>query len=313
MVDVLLLDAVLQALRPGARLMLVGDHHQLSSVEAGDVLGVLCRAASIAVPGAPLHRSVTRLTTSWRFADDAGIGSMARAILAGDGDAALAAGRAASAETGVATVRVVSPDALTSQFEPVIPHLERCLAATTSEALLQELDAFRLLSPEREGRWGVRGLNAAVERWLARHGRAVHEPWYHGRPVLVTANDYATQVFNGDVGVVWKEDGRATVHFRAIDGSIRAIAPGRLPAVETAWAMTVHKAQGSEFDDVVVLLPPEASRVMSRELLYTAVTRARRQVTIIGTDTALRSAVSQPTQRTSGLGAALGRSYSISG
>ena len=313
MVDVLLLDAVLQALRPGARLMLVGDHHQLSSVEAGDVLGVLCRAAATAEPDTPLHRSVTRLTTSWRFADDAGVGMMARAILAGDGDAALASGRASAAETGVATVRVVSPDALTSALEPVIPHLERCLDAATPEALLSALDAFRLLSPEREGRWGVRGLNASVERWLARRGRPVHESWYHGRPVLVTANDYATKVFNGDIGVVWKEDGRATVHFRGIDGRIRAIAPGRLPAVETAWAMTVHKAQGSEFDDVVVVLPPDASRVMSRELLYTAVTRARRRVTIIGTDAALRSAVSQPTRRTSGLEMALGRSGGLVG
>jgi len=316
MVDVLLLDAVLQALRPGARLMLVGDHHQLSSVDAGDVLGVLCRAAADAMPEEPLHRAVTRLTTSWRFAGDAGIGALARAILAGDGDAALAAGRAvASSEpgNGAALVRVMSPDALTSPLEPVIPHLERCLAATSPEALLTALDAFRLLTPEREGRWGVRGLNAAVERWLARHGRPVHEPWYHGRPVLVTANDYATKVFNGDIGVVWTHDGRTAVHFRALDGSLRSIAAGRLPAVETAWALTVHKAQGSEFDDVVVVLPPEASRVMSRELLYTAVTRARRQVTIIGTDSALRAAVAQPTQRTSGLATALGGSLLAAG
>jgi len=171
--------------------------------------------------------------------------------------------------------------------------------------LLDALEAFRLLAPEREGPRGVRGLNLTVERWLSRSGQSMSDPWYHGRPVLVTANDYSTRVFNGDIGVVWRSEGRVSVHFRSRDGSIRAIAPGRLPAVETAWAMTVHKSQGSEFDDVVVVLPADESRVMSRELLYTAVTRARRTVTIVGTESALRAAIAQRTERTSGLGARL--------
>jgi exodeoxyribonuclease V alpha subunit len=120
--------------------------------------------------------------------------------------------------------------------------------------------------------------------------------------VLVTANDYATGVFNGDLGVVWREAGSVVVHFRG-DGATRAIAPVRLPSVETAWAMTVHKAQGSEFDDVLVVVPESDSRVMSRELLYTAVTRARRGVTIVGSGGAIRSALGRSTGRTSGLAA----------
>lgn len=299
MVDVLLLDSLLAALRPGARLMLVGDHHQLSSVEAGDVLGVLCRAAESAPASTALHRAVTRLTHSWRFAEGKGIGATAAAILAGDAGAVWRTGHDATDTS----IRIMPPAATAETLlAPVLPQLERCLAAESVEAMLDALESFRLLAPEREGRRGVRGLNEAVERWLTRRGRAVTDTWYHGRPVLVTANDYSTRVFNGDIGVVWRTEGRTAVCFRSLDGTIRTIAPGRLPSVETAWAMTVHKSQGSEFDDVVMVLPSEESRVMSRELLYTGVTRARRSVTIIGSETSLRAAVQQRTERTSGLG-----------
>ena len=299
MVDVLMLDAVLTALRPGARLMLVGDHHQLSSVEAGDVLGVLCRAAESAPAASVLRRAVTRLTKSFRFTDGPGIGTLAAAILAGDVHEAWRVGH----DAAVTSVTIVPPALATETLlASVTTQLERCRAATSVAEMLGALESFRLLAPEREGRRGVRGLNRAVEGWLARHGAGVQEPWYHGRPVLVTANDYSTRVFNGDVGVAWRSEGRTSVYFRSSDGGVREIAPGRLPAVETAWAMTVHKSQGSEFDHVTVVLPTEESRVMSRELLYTAVTRARQSVTIIGTEAALRSAITQRTERTSGLG-----------
>ena len=297
MVDVLLLDALLKALKPGARLMLVGDHNQLSSVDAGDVLGVLCRAAREDGPGTPLHDSVTWLTHSWRHDAQPGIKALASAILSGEPVATLAS----LANTTTPDVRIVSSAVGDALLAPILPHLKRCLAATSAEALLDALDAFRLLSPEREGRSGVRGLNRLVERWMARHGRPVQDAWYHGRPVLVTANDYATRVFNGDIGVCWRTDGRTAVHFRGVDGCVRAIAPGRLPMVETAWAMTVHKSQGSEFDDVVVVLPDTESRVSSRELLYTAVTRARRSVTVIGNEHSVRDAVLRSTARMSGL------------
>jgi exodeoxyribonuclease V alpha subunit len=302
MVDVLMLDALLRALRPGAGLMLVGDHNQLASIDAGDVLGALSRTALAAAPGSPLRRSVTRLEKSWRFELQPAIGTLANAILAGDADATLRA--CADAATPQVRIRPPAPstDAL---LDPIVPNLERCLAARSPEALLDALESFRLLAPEREGRMGVHGINAAVERWLARHGHPVHEPWYHGRPVLVTANDYTTGVFNGDLGVVWREGGNVVVQLRGSDGAARPIAPVRLPSVETAWAMTVHKAQGSEFDDVLVVVPETASRVMNRELLYTAVTRARRGVTIVGSDGAIRSAVARSTGRTSGLAARL--------
>ena len=302
MVDVLLLDALLKALKPGAALILVGDHNQLASVDAGDVLGALCRTANALPEGAPLRESVTWLTESWRFKAHPGIGRVADAILRGDGDEVLRV--CGDGETSEVQQRPPAPstDAL---LEPLLPSLERCLAAQSPAELLDALDAFRILAPEREGRMGVNGINAAVERWLARRGHAVQEHWYHARPILVTANDYLTGVFNGDVGVVWREGGRALAYFRANDGTIRAIAPVRLPAVETAWAMTVHKSQGSEFDDVMVVVPDYDSRVMSRELLYTAATRARRGVTLVGSPTALRTALARVAGRTSGLEARL--------
>ena len=298
MVDVLLLDALLKALKPGAALILVGDHNQLASVDAGDVLGSLCRTALASPAGSPMRDSVTWLTTSWRFKEHPAIGRLAEAILGGDGDEVLRT--CADDQTHDVQLRPPAPstDAL---LEPLVPSLERCLAATNPAELLDALDAFRILAPEREGRMGVSGINAAVERWLAKRGHAVQELWYHARPVLVTANDYTTGVFNGDVGVVWRQDGRSLVHFRANDGTIRAIAPVRLPSVETAWAMTVHKSQGSEFDDVMVVVPEYESRVMSRELLYTAATRARRGVTLVGSSAAIRAAFARSTGRTSGL------------
>jgi exodeoxyribonuclease V alpha subunit len=300
MMDVLMLEALLRALKPGARLMLVGDHNQLASVDAGDVLGALCRSAQLGGPGSPLYDAVTWLTTSWRFAEHPAIGTLAQAILDGDADGMLAV-------CGDPTTPDVQlrPSAPTTEalLEPVLPSLERCLAATSPHDLLEALDAIRILAPEREGRMGVHSINASVERWLARRGLAVQEAWYHRRPVLVTANDYTTGVYNGDVGVVWRDEasGRVAVHFRTNDGTVRAIAAARLPMVETAWAMTVHKAQGSEFDHVLVVVPDAESRVMSRELLYTAVTRARRGVTVVGNPATIRLAVGRRTGRTSGL------------
>ncbi len=306
MVDVLMLDALLRALSPRTRLLLVGDHNQLASVDAGDVLGALCRTALASPEGSPLRESVTFLTKSWRFEQQPAIGTLAAAILAGDGAAVLRV----CADPASPDVRLHDGATGTDDvLAPVMPNLERCLAARTPEALLDALDSFRLLAPEREGRMGVQGLNTAVEHWLARRGHAVHEPWYHGRPVLVTANDYATGVYNGDIGVVWRDAGQAAVYFRGAGGTTRAIAPARLPVVETAWAMTVHKAQGSEFDDVILVVPERESRVMNRALLYTAVTRARRRVTIIGSRDAVESAVQRQAGRTSGLAEQLARRF----
>ena len=302
MVDVLLMDALVGALPAHATLLLVGDQDQLASVEAGDVLGAICRVAHDRVAGTPLHDRVERLTRSYRFERHPAIGAAAAAILAGDA----AALSAVVHDPARADVRAVpAPRDRTGLLALLVPHLERCLAAETPAAALAALDGFRVLCAEREGTWGVSGINAEVERWLRRQGTIITERWYHRRPVMVMANDYGSQVFNGDVGISWETDGEMLVHFPAPGGATRALPPARLPATQTAWAMTVHKAQGSEFDHVIVILPPSGRRVAGRELLYTAVTRARSHVLIVGDEAVMRSAVSRTVRRGSGLEALL--------
>ncbi len=301
MVDVLVMDALLKALKPGAELILVGDHNQLASVDAGDVLGALCRAALAAPVESPLYQSVDRLTRSWRFEAHPDIGALAGAVLSGDAPAVLAT----CAEASRTDISLQPPPASTDALlVPLLPHLDACLRAGSPAALLEAMGRFRVLAPERAGRLGVAGINLAIEGWLARQGQPVHDRWYHGRPVLVTANDYATGIFNGDIGVVWRDASGVTVHF-PVEGGTRAVAPPALPHVETAWAMTVHKSQGSEFDTVLVVLPEHESRVLSRELLYTAVTRARREVAIFASEDTVRFTVSRSAERTSGLAARL--------
>lgn len=294
MIDVLMMDALLQALRADAELILVGDHQQLASVEAGDVLGSIVRS--------PTYKPVvTELTTNHRFASQPGIASVAGAIRAERIDEAVAL-----LVTGTHDDARCIPLPLRASglLTPIVARLERCLAAKTPRAMLDALDEVRILCAEREGRLGVAGINAIVERWLTAKGLATRDRWYQGRPVLVGANDYGAEVFNGDLGVCWAgEGGRMEVHFPIPDGGTRCIAPDRLPAVTTAWAMTVHKAQGSEFGEVVLVLPQQESRLLTRELIYTGLTRAKRKVTVLGAEEVLRAGLTATAARTSGLNA----------
>src|SRR6185295_13163183 len=164
---------------------------------------------------------------------------------------------------------------------------------------------YRVLCAHRQGAAGVERLNAEIERWLARAGLIVPEGrFYENRPVLITRNDYGLGLFNGDVGVVVREGERLRVCFQGTEG-LRFLAPSRLPPHETVFAMTIHKSQGSEFDAVSVVLPETPSPLLSRELLYTAVTRARRRVDVVGSREVIRAAVSRAIQRASGLHDAL--------
>ena len=298
MVDVLLMDALVAALPQHATLLLVGDQDQLASVDAGDVLGAICRAAHDSGAGTTLHDSVVRLTRSYRFEAHPDIGDAAAALLAGDATALLALVH----DTSRGDVRwAPARHDRAGLLALLVPHLERCLAAESPAAALAALDGFRVLCAEREGAWGVSGINDAIERWLRSQGTIITDRWYHRRPVMVMSNDYGTQVFNGDVGVAWEADGELLVHFPAPEGTTRTIQPARLPETQTAWAMTVHKAQGSEFTNVIVMLPAKGSRVLGRELLYTAITRAREAVLIVGEESVMRSAVSRTVRRSSGL------------
>jgi exodeoxyribonuclease V alpha subunit len=188
---------------------------------------------------------------------------------------------------------------------PVSSAVNDYLAAETPEQALERFEAFRVLCALREGPAGVTGLNEQIERWLRARGVPTRARWYEGRPVLITANDQATGLFNGDVGVTTISGGQARVWFRDGAGRPRAVAPARLPAHQTAWAMTVHKAQGSEFGQVILVLPDDDTRLLTRELLYTGVTRARTSVDIVGDPDLLQVGIERATVRASGLAARL--------
>ena len=169
-----------------------------------------------------------------------------------------------------------------------------------------------MLAAHREGTLGVAGLNAALVEALAREGTlppdAAASSWYHGMPVLVTENDHQLELYNGDVGVILRDGsggGQLRAWFRAGVSGVRGVAPSRLPAHEAVFAMTVHKSQGSEFDEVVLVLPAASSPVLTRELLYTGVSRARKRVTVVGSAEVLRAAIAERVQRASGIREAL--------
>ena len=339
MLDLALAARLLDAVPPHARIVLLGDKDQLSAVEAGAVfselcadptlsepcraaLGALCGidparlATPVPVQPSPLRDSVVWFTRNFRFATDSGIGRLAAAINAGHASAAVDALRApadgsvhwfddAGAAPGPATLA-----ALQGGAAPYLDALRR--DPGDRAAVFAAFGAFRVLCAVREGPRGVVAMNDRLTR-RAREALGLpaaadaRSPWFTGRPVIVLRNDPLLRLFNGDIGIALPAGGAAgaelAVFFedRAAPGGFRAVSPLRLPAHETAFAMTVHKSQGSEFHDVLVLLPAQRSPVVTRELLYTAVTRARRRVAVAAGEELVAAAVRAPTQRRSGL------------
>jgi exodeoxyribonuclease V alpha subunit len=299
MIDMLLMDSLLDAIPPHARLVLVGDKDQLASVDAGFVYGDLCEASQSADASA-LRGVAVELKENWRFREHPGIEALAAAVRAGDGDAAAAALADPSLIDATRADPPVAPRDIVRQLDDEIVAV--VTAANASDALAA-LSRFRLLCATNRGPYGVESLNHEIERYLSARGLVGAAQWYRGRPVLVTANDYNVDLFNGDVGVCLPDAANdMRVWFPSSDGALRAIPPASLPPHVTAWAMTVHKSQGSEFDRVIVVLPPERdSPLLSRELVYTAVTRARERVTILATERTLCAAIERSASRTSGL------------
>ena len=327
MVDLPLMARVVDALPHHARLILLGDRDQLSSVEAGAVLGDLCAGAEgftepmidrlNAITGddlppgrvdSVLSDSVGFLYRSWRFrehdGDRPGIGALARSIREGLGDETvtlLLEARDDGAPDPAAALSFTSmgegalPAALGAE---VLAHYRWVAAASTPTQALERLDRLRVLCALREGPFGVRTVNRFIRDALGVTG----EHWYHGQPVMITSNDYGLGLHNGDIGVVWHGESGSRVHFPDAEHGTHHFAPQRLPAHETVYAMTVHKSQGSEFDTVVLLLPDKASPVLTRELLYTGITRARARVRVWGSTDVIRETVTaRPTRRRSGL------------
>ncbi len=332
MVDLALMAKLFAALPPAARIVLVGDKDQLASVEAGNVLGEICAGGTTGT-GHPLARCLVALEKNWRFADGAGIHALVTTVNAGDADAALgllrdaAGGPAVSAVTsgattsGLADRTVAGTGAVRWRRLPAPQQIPDALRGTILDAYgpvvgspdpaaaLAAMERFRLLAAVRRGPFGVEDLNRVCETLLERAGlirrRGV---WYVGRPVMVTRNDPGLRLHNGDVGIALPDPGDAgnlRVYFAAADGAVRAFAPARLPEHETVFAMTVHKSQGSEFDRVLLVLPERDSPLLTRELIYTGLTRARSSVELWADEPVLRAAIGRQVLRGSGLRDAL--------
>ncbi len=321
MVSVALMAGLLAAVPQTATLVLVGDPDQLASVEAGSVLGdLLGRDPAVggrAAPPRKLAGNAVELATPHRVQGEARIGDLAELIRSGVADAVLEALR-----SGLTGITWIDPDDTEGRAQLVA--LDRDLLARAEElidaartlgpaadddgvrAVLDLLNRIKVLAALRRGPTGVDSWNRRIEDHLRRRGLIGHGGWYAGRPVMVLRNDYLNGVFNGDVGVSVRDRSGDfhDVWFPREPEPLR-VPSARLGDYSTQWAMSIHKSQGSEFDHVVVTLPPPPSRILTRELLYTGVTRAKREVTIVATEAAIRDSVTRPAARASGLTARL--------
>lgn len=351
MIDLPLMSHLLAALSESCRLILLGDRNQLPPVEVGNLLGDLCaaageggysaglrerlealtgqyiggctevRGASIepqpdVSPPIPLIRdSLAELRTPRRFAQGSGIAALAEAIQQGDLRGCVTALETSEdlewRESGRADPEPWLSDIVRDFVRPYF-------GARDVEEALARFNAFRILCVLRQGPFGVEAVNRAIVRlllgqWGGRYGQG---EWYQGRPIMVTRNDPTLALSNGDIGLTWPDPaaGHALrVFFVNENGAMRALSPARLPPHETVFCMTVHKSQGSEFGHVHLILPNQGGPLLCRELIYTAVTRAKTRLSLYGSRFVLAEALRKCMERSSGLHRRLGQASSIGG
>ncbi|CAL96466.1 exodeoxyribonuclease V subunit alpha [Azoarcus olearius] len=321
----------LAAVEAGAVFAEVSAARALDAAEVARLAALTgCSAAAMADELGPpagaagaLAGSVVWLTRSHRFAADSGIGRLAADINGGRGETALAwlaAGADPSArwlDDGEARPGAALWQAMETGYAPYLAALRESAAQATPPAravatAFAAFDRFRVLAAVHDGPRGLGALNAHLARWLRAQlahplDRGAGARWYPGRAVIVLRNDYLLGLYNGDVGLCLPDaDGTLAVWFALQGGGFRALPPQRLPAHDDAFALTIHKSQGSEFEEVLVVLPAQPVRVLSRELLYTGVTRAAQRVCVAGGAAVFAAACERPTRRHSGLAARLG-------
>ncbi|GAB4438485.1 MAG: exodeoxyribonuclease V subunit alpha [Rhodocyclaceae bacterium] len=340
MIDLALAVRLVEALFPGARLILLGDKDQLASVEAGSVFAALCANPALSAqcrvalaeatgmpagaivppcgsPDEPLADTTVWLTRNYRFGAGSPIGRLAAALRSGS------PGALDILEAGAPGLRMETPRAgplsaaaigrLLEGWSEFIARLRE--PHPDPAGLARAFERHRVLAAVREGTRGAETVAEAAARRL-RHllgcEPAGASPWFRGRPVLIERNDASLGLYNGDVGICL-EDGRGSceVWFPSASGGMRALPAARLPPHETALAMTVHRAQGSEFDSVALLLPESDSPVLSRELLYTAVTRARSEVSVLASRDSIGRAITRSARRSGGLSARLADAWAV--
>jgi exodeoxyribonuclease V alpha subunit len=287
---------LLSALKEDARLILLGDRDQLASVEPGAVFGDLCAAGG---------DHVVILDKNFRFGEDSGIRALSDMVKEGDAAAAfdlLVSGR----YNDIHWKDIPPPQYVREELkERTVKKYADAFTADDPYEAFKPYFEFRVLCALRKGPYGAETVNGLIEKALDSKGLIQRKGmFYKGLPVMVTVNDYQLRLYNGDIGVLLPDieaGGALRVHFPAESGLFRKVLPARLPLWEKAYAMTVHKSQGSEFDEVLVVLPDRSSEVVTRELIYTAITRARGHVEIWGTRDAFIQAVSRKLARSSGL------------
>ncbi len=314
MADLGLMARLMNAVPEETRVIWLGDKDQLSSVEAGAVLGDVCAGSEAGQPDteARLRDCIVLLEKSYRFAPESTIASVSRSVNSGQADRALQLMRGATSpelqwvDLGDRSRPEQWARSLASR---IVEGFRDYTQARTPEEAFERFSRFRVLCALRKGPFGVEAINRAIEAWLESEGLInSYQRWYKGRPILVTRNDYRIGLFNGDVGIAFPANTSETlqaVYFQDSEGGLRAIRSTMLPEHETVYAMTVHKSQGSEFDEVLFLLPGRLTRVLTRELLYTGMTRAIRRVEVWGSEDVIRQAITNRIERSSGLRDAL--------
>lgn len=330
MIDLTMMSRLIDALPPHARVIFLGDRDQLASVEAGAVLGDICTYASLgytaeraeelarltgcslaaeqhSIAGA-LRDSLCLLQKSYRFGSDSGIGQLASAVNRGDRHTTCAVFDGTF--TDIEKKSLQSGEEYQAMLDDALLGYQHFLTGVQQqrppEQVIAAFGEYQLLCALREGPFGVSGLNDRLEQLLAQKrkiNRTLHSRWYEGRPVMISRNDSALGLFNGDIGIALDRGQGLRVWFQMPDGSVKSFQPSRLPEHETAWAMTVHKSQGSEFNHAALILPTQLSPVVTRELIYTAITRARQRLSLYTDERVLMQAIATRTERRSGLGA----------
>lgn len=335
MVDLPMMANLIAALPKQARVIFLGDRDQLASVEAGAVLGDICRCAeagySVAraqqlsqltgcalqgrddASASPVRDNICLLQKSYRFDAKSGIGQLALAV--NDGDVPRAG---AVFSAGFSDIERF-PLATSEEYQQLLndcvtgyrPYLQLVAQQAAPQLAIAAFSRYQLLCALREGPFGVVGLNERIELALQQK-RLIDRPpaasskWYPGRPVMIARNDRTLGLYNGDIGIAMRdEENVLKVWFPLPDGTLKAVQPSRLPPHDTAWAMTVHKSQGSEFEHTALVLPNHFLPVLTRELVYTAITRARDRLTLYTDNEVWGKAIKARTQRRSGLQARL--------
>lgn len=324
MIDQALMSKLMDALLAKTKVILLGDKDQLASVEAGAVLGNICGKATntisdeladylteigLEVPDEIVSESpqkltdnITLLTKNYRFKDESGIAELAAVVNTGNHSEA----QEILTKNRFSDISLSIPEHFETIEEKSVTSVSRFLKSASQrgsvDSMFSEFATEQILCAHRKGPYGVAHLNARIEHILKRKGTIpANKTWYPGRPVIINQNNYGLGLYNGDIGIcLVDKSNRPEVVFQREDTLVR-YAPSRLNNFDLAYALTIHKSQGSEFDSIMLILPDQPSQLITRELLYTAITRARQRVEIVGSAKTFEQGVKKRVERTSGL------------